>query len=297
MDRLHGIRRGIAFAERGPASGDKTTGSLGCDLSMGARGRIVVGQRRGQNSWSICRRSPKCFNCPTTLTRGPEVAAGKKPRLPKTRGETKMPTKRRKTSRRMTAISPKFKLAGDRFASGTPIRTAKSSRSFDTRTGTRQTIRDPDVIARLQTDPNFMVVEERFDPTGGAIPERRSARIRANGSWSRTLGSARCGRFAERTKWLSFHSRRRPRMRTRTAKPDAPDELPPALDDGMRRTATLGCAARHDAGQREHGIRQFPGAGRGTGAGHGISRADHAVRALDRPGELLVAEALRSGCT
>jgi hypothetical protein len=105
-----------------------------------------------------------------------------------------------------------------------------------TRTGTRQTIRDADVIARMQTDPNYMVVEERFDPTGAAIPERRSARDSSKWFVEQNLGLGTVRAFRGANEVALFPLTPAIANANAAATPDTPDELPPALTIGMRRT-------------------------------------------------------------
>ena len=120
----------------------------------------------------------KIFNLPNDVdSEDPEVAAGKKPETAEdANGETKTTDKKMENKSEEDGDQPKVQVGWRSLRFRNANSDGKVVTFLHTRTGTRQTIRDADVIARMQTDPNYMVVEERFDPTGAAIPERRSAR-------------------------------------------------------------------------------------------------------------------------
>lgn len=121
-------------------------------------------------------------------------------------------------------------------------------------TGLRQTVRDPDVIARRRADSNFMVVDERVDPAAAALPERRKEKD--SSKWfveqNYGLGTVRAFRGANEaaqfplTSATAANAAAIAQMNANANSantPDPVDELPPALDTGMRRT--LHWDARH----------------------------------------------------
>lgn len=105
----------------------------------------------------------------------------------------------------------------------------------DTRTGDRQTVRDPEVIARMETDPNLVATEQRVEPE----PSDRPRRFTADSSeWfvEQPLGLGVVRAFRGKNDVASFPLLPPPTNQNAVANSDAPDELPRSLSIGLRRT-------------------------------------------------------------
>ncbi len=105
---------------------------------------------------------------------------------------------------------------------------------MDRRTGIRRPVRDPEVIARLEGDPNMVMTEQRFDPDA-AIAERRF--VADSSEWyveqGLGLGKVRAFRGAnEAAKFPQLPATANPNA---VANSDAPDDLPESLSYGLRR--------------------------------------------------------------
>jgi hypothetical protein len=95
-------------------------------------------------------------------------------------------------------------------------------------------VRDPEVIARLEGDPNMVMTEQRFDPDA-AIAERRF--VADSSEWyveqGLGLGKVRAFRGAnEAAKFPQLPATANPNA---VANSDAPDDLPESLSYGLRR--------------------------------------------------------------
>ena len=106
---------------------------------------------------------------------------------------------------------------------------------LDMRTGTRRTVRDPEVIARLQTDPNLVTAEQRFEPTESLVPRRFAG---DSNQWFVEQGSGlgRVRAFRGANEAAQFPLAPAAANPNAVANSDAPDQLPRALAMGLRRT-------------------------------------------------------------
>ncbi len=108
---------------------------------------------------------------------------------------------------------------------------------LDTRTGTRRTIRDPEVIARLRQDPNFVATEERTDSTGAMFgPERKFPPDSSAWFVQQQMGLGTVRAFRGWNEVADFAQSPPTPNPNAVANSDAPDELPRALAMGLRRT-------------------------------------------------------------
>jgi len=117
----------------------------------------------------------------------------------------------------------------------------------DQRTGNTRTVRNPRVIDRLQNDPNYSVVGQRYE-TGGAGNDRRSPLQADSGDWfvEQPLGLGMVRAFRG-TSDVSLFQQARPAVNPNVAaNQDLSAELPPslrmALDSVSRWSARHGTA-------------------------------------------------------
>jgi hypothetical protein len=180
----------------------------------------------------------KIFNLPNVVDTGdPEVATGKKPENAEdATGGAKNADNKTEDNSEAGTKQPDVQVGWRSLRFRNASSDGKVVTFLHTRTGTRQTIRDADVIARLQSDPNYMVVEERFDPSGVAIPERRSARDSSKWFVEQNFGLGTVRAFRGANEVAQFPLTPAVANAAAAANPDAPDELPPALTIAMRRT-------------------------------------------------------------
>ena len=133
---------------------------------------------------------------------------------------------------------------------------------FDSRIGTRRTTRDPEVIARLQQDPNFVISEEKFEPVA-TMPERRFAADSTEWFVEQDLGLGTVRAFRGANEVAAFAQTPPTQNANAAANSDAPDEFSRALAMGLRRT--LRWDSRHgmspDAGNAEFAKLLVPGVG------------------------------------
>ena len=106
---------------------------------------------------------------------------------------------------------------------------------LDMRTGTRRTVRDPEVIARLQNDANLVTAEQRFE-AGDNVPSRRF--VGDSNPWfvEQSLGLGHVRAFRGANEAAQFPLTPAPVNPNAVANSDAPDQLPRALAMGLRRT-------------------------------------------------------------
>jgi len=105
---------------------------------------------------------------------------------------------------------------------------------LDTRTGARRTVRDPEMIARLEGDPNVVTTEQRFDPDA-ANTERRSPTDSSPWYVEQSLGLGKVRAFRGANEAAKFPQMPATANPNAVANSDAPDDLPRSLSYGLRR--------------------------------------------------------------
>ena len=105
---------------------------------------------------------------------------------------------------------------------------------LDTRTGMRRTVRDPEVIARLEGDPNLVTTEQRIDPTA-VFAESRITTDSSKWFVEQGLGLGKVRAFREGNEVAKFPLMPAAANPNVVANSDAADELPRSLSVALRR--------------------------------------------------------------
>ena len=102
-------------------------------------------------------------------------------------------------------------------------------------TGLNQTVRDPERISRLKSDPNYTVVEERFDPTIDTNSDKKPAKSSSPWYLEQSMGLGTVRAFRGENEVENFATLTPAANPNAVANSDAPDDLNQALSMGLRR--------------------------------------------------------------